>query len=518
MKPSKDLLQRFQSATPDELAQLCVEYDITPIYIRGDINVYDVDNPTWDDKGHDEKARSNLQVGERVGIRLDLDDASFMGKIHSIQPIRHNPMNSVDVYATMTIGENEVILGRDAYCGELRMFTQEDFMKQYYDLHHQTKPVSVEDKMRLAEMLVASNKDVFFLERDSLLEVKDGRLDYAFNHKGGYEQPKIKAFAAYMSQYIGDEQVKTEPQYRNLKDIQVLNAIQVGYDVALDIGPAIFTTIDCSKEMQAVQKRNIEIEQKDKNALAQQYATQDRGMTLIHSECDLERNGRPISAQDLKPGDNVSITYAAIGAMQLFDGNVIEDRMCSLHGRETKDGVVRSVWTDGTDFVLELDTGNPGTFRGHGVISTVNFAQEYNLEKARIAELDAPHKELRSKIARKCVRDNLNSLFVDQGTVKITDKDGNELDLNDIKRGDEVHIDCTQIGLMSAPESELDIQLSANETISAIVIDDGMFAAFCEDGTVFSTIDFKKEYFDEERKYEREEFEEEYEYYKEIGC
>ena len=519
MKPSKDLLQRFQTATPDELAQLCVEYDITPIYIRGDIDFCDVKEQGWYDIQYDEQANRNRpQVGEQIGIRLDVDDSAFMGKIHSIQPICHNRLNTIDVYATMTIGDKEVILGGDVYYGGLRMFTQENFMKQYYNLHHQTKQVPTEDKMRLAEMLVASNKDVFFLDRDSLLEVKDGRLDYTFKYKGEYCQPKINAFAAYMSQYTGDEQIKTESQYRNLKDIKVYNAIQIGYDVALDIGPAIFTTVDCSKEMKAVQQRNLEIEQKDKNALAQQYATQDRGMTLIHSECDFERNGQPINAKDLKPGDNISITYAAIGAMQAFDGSVQEDRMCSLHGRETKDGVVRSVWTDGKDFVLELDTGNPGTFRGHSVLSTVNFGKEYNLEKARLAELDAPHKEMRSKMARKCVRDGLNALFIDQDTVKLTDKDGNELDFHDIKRGDEIHVDCTQIGLMMNPESELDIQLSADATISAIVVDDDRFAVFCEDGTVYSTIDFKLECFEEERIYEREEFEEEYEYYKEIGC
>jgi hypothetical protein len=50
------------------------------------------------------------------------------------------------------------------------------------------------------------------------------------------------------------------------------------------------------------------------------------------------------------------------------------------------------------------------------------------------------------------------------------------------------------------------------------VVDDDRFAVFCEDGTVYSTIDFKLECFEEERIYEREEFEEEYEYYKEIGC
>ena len=121
-------------------------------------------------------------------------------------------------------------------------------------------------------------------------------------------------------------------------------------------------------------------------------------------------------------------------------------------------------------------------------------------------------------MARKCVRDRLNALFIDQDTVKLTDKDGNELDFRDVKRGDEIHVDCTQIGLMMNPESELDIQLSADATISAIVVDDDKFAVFCEDGTVYSTIDFKLECFEEERIYEREEFEEEYEYYKEIGC
>lgn len=193
MKPSKDLLQRFQTATPDELAQLCVEYDITPIYIRGDIDFCDVKEQGWDDIRYNGPANiSRPQVGEQIGIRLDWDDTAFMGKIHSIQPVCHNTLNAIDVYATMTIGDKEVILGGDVYHGDLRMFTQEDFMKQYYNLHHQTKQVPTEDKMRLAEMLVASNKDVFFLDRDSLLEVKDGRLDYAFKYKG--ESAKDRRF------------------------------------------------------------------------------------------------------------------------------------------------------------------------------------------------------------------------------------------------------------------------------------------------------------------------------------